>query len=117
MIITSRQAHHLTVTSSWRPVCPTSRTVLGAHTVCNVPNCIRREAALTTYMPARTRSSRGRATRISLSLDASAGYGGSGSKFRGKIPGSRKACSKRSSVNRCETTHAWLLITHGRTHA
>ncbi len=110
-----RKTYHFTMTRPRGPICPTSRTVLYTHT--SSPTSIpeyNTKQRLYTHIPARTLRSRGSGA-LRLSSEPKGGYGGSGSRFRGRIPGSRKAWTGQHKQSRTASDSHRNLTTIGRT--
>lgn len=86
------------MTGPWRPVCSARLTIFRPHTAPTdtSANSQVSQETLDAHTPRRTLISRGNGPRR-LSVDTAVGHGGSGSRFLGKIPGSRNACIKLSS--------------------
>lgn len=91
-----------TMTGSRRAVNPTRRAVLHSHPVkfstCSVFSAqhyrVKNQNLKRTHTPERTLSSLGKGILpCTDSVDVIFGYGGSGSRLRGRIPGSLNACT------------------------
>lgn len=82
--------YQFTVAGPWWAICFACQTILDAHagTERQGDKCVERGAA---HVSVRTLRSRGNGTLTPISEGEVAGSGGSGSRSRGKIPGSRKA--------------------------
>ena len=109
-----RKTYHFTMARPRGPICPTSRAILYTHT--SSPTSVSEyntKQGHFTHIPARTFRSRGSGA-LRLSSEPVGGYGGSGSRFRGRIPGSRKAWTGQHKQRRTTSDSHRNLTTIGK---